>query len=66
MRGNRLKIQIAMARACISFADLVQMTGMPAQTVKNVICGQRSVKPVTIGKVARALNVDVTEILLDQ
>ena len=65
MKANRQKLTLAMARACVNTADLQKATGMPMPTVKNVITG-RSVLPATIGKVAKALGVDVTEILEDQ
>ena len=62
MKANREKIRVAMARACMSNGEISEAAGMPKQTVKNVLYG-RSVKPCTLGKVARALDVDVTEIL---
>ncbi len=42
--------------------DVAEKAKMPLSTVKNVIGGNLSVKPVTIGKVAKALRVDVTQI----
>lgn len=65
MKANRQKLTLTMARACVNTADLQKATGMPMPTVKNVMTG-RSVLPATIGKVAKALGVDVTEILEDQ
>ena len=44
--------------------DLQRVTEMPRATVNNVISG-KSVRPATLGKIAKALNVDVTEILED-
>lgn len=66
MRADKNKMQIVMARTCMNTSDLAEKTGMPLQTVKNVINGNRSVRPVTIGKVAKALQVDVTEILIKE
>lgn len=66
MIADKQKVQIAMARACMKPSDIAKKAQIPAQTVKNAICGIRSVSPATMGKVARALNVDVTEILLDE
>lgn len=45
--------------------DLRATSGMPRTTVNNVIAG-RSVRPATIGRIAKALGVDVTEILEDE
>lgn len=62
MRANREKLMLTMARACMNTEDLTEASGMPRPTVNNVIKG-RSVRPGTLGKIARALGVDVTEIL---
>lgn len=62
MKANRKKLELAMARACMSTADLVKTSAMPRPTVNNVIVG-KNVSPATLGRVARALDVDVTDIL---
>ncbi len=62
MRANREKLVVAMARACMNTEDLAASAEMPRPTVNNVITG-RSVRPGTLGKIARALGVDVTEIM---
>lgn len=62
MKVNRKKLELAMARACMNTGDLVKKSAMPRPTVNNVIMG-RDVRPATIGKIARALDVDVTDIL---
>ena len=63
MKADRTKVALAMARGCFSISDIVRLSGMTEATVKNVIYGQKSVLPATIGKVAKALNVNVEEIL---
>lgn len=63
MIADRYKVQIAMARACMTVDDIAKKADMPFQSVKNVVSGKRSVRPGTIGRVAKALQVDVTEIL---
>lgn len=62
MKANRKKLELAMARACIESAKLPAAAGLPRPTVQNVIVG-KSVRPVTLGKVAKALGVDPMEIL---
>mgnify|MGYP000644840916 FL=1 len=62
MKANRKKLELAMARACMDMVDLVKKSAMPRPTVNNVIMG-RDVRPATIGKIARALDVDVADIL---
>lgn len=62
MKANRRKLEIAMAKACFNADDLQKASGLPRPTVNNVISG-RNVRPGTIGRLAKALGVDVTEIL---
>lgn len=62
MKVNRRKLDLAMARACMNSADLPDATGLPRPTVQNVIVG-KSVRPATLGKIAKALNVDPEEII---
>lgn len=62
MKANRGKVEIAMANCCMNIKDLQEITGMPRATINNVLKG-KAVKPATIGKIAKALNVNVIEIL---
>lgn len=62
MKANKRKLDIAMARACMSTNDIQVKTKMPRPSINNVICG-KSVRPDTIGKIAKALGVGVTEII---
>ena len=64
MKADRKKLEIAMANACMNAAELQIKADMPRPTINNVIVG-RNVRPGTIGRVAKALGVDVTEILED-
>ena len=54
-----------MASACMNTEDLQRESNMPRPTINKVISG-RNVRLGTIGRVAKALGVDVTEILEDQ
>lgn len=65
MKLNRKKIELAMARACLSLTQLARRADMPEPTVKNSLYG-RSVRPCTAGMIARALGVDVTEIIEEE
>lgn len=64
MKTDRKKLELAMARACMSTSDLQIATGIPRPTINNVISG-RSVRPSTLGRVAKALGVDVVELIKD-
>lgn len=65
MRADRKKLELAMARACMNTEDLRAKTAMPRPTLNNIIVG-KSVRPGTIGRVAKALQIDITEILADE
>lgn len=62
MIANRKNLLLAMARACLNSDDLAKAADMPRPTVNNAITG-RSIRPATAGRLARALGVDVTEII---
>lgn len=53
-----------MAMACMNTEDVQKASEMPRPTLNNVISG-RNVRPGTIGRVAKALGVEVTEIIED-
>lgn len=62
MVANKQKLQLAMANCCMTSNELQLKSGLPRGTFLNVVTG-RNVRPVTIGKIAKALNVNVTEII---
>lgn len=64
MKAERRKLEIAMANVCMNTDDLQKKSGLPRPTLNNVISG-RGVRPGTIGRVAKALGVDVVDILED-
>ena len=61
MKLDRSKYEIARARACVSFNDLIK-AGIPKGTLCRIISGADA-RPETIGKIAKILKVDVTEII---
>lgn len=62
MKANREKVMIAMARARINASDLAASCSVARSSINNAIAG-RSVRPATMGRIAYALGVDVTEIM---
>lgn len=64
MKVSKKKLEIAMARAKLNRNDLAEKAEMPANTICSV-CSRGTGKPGTVGKIADALGVDVTEILED-
>lgn len=51
-----------MANACMNTADLQKVAEMPMPTLAGAISG-KSIRPATVGKIAKALGVPVTEII---
>lgn len=62
MKVDRKKLELAMARACMNPQDLAKAAEVPPQTVNGVIRG-RSVRPATLGRIAKALGVDPAELI---
>lgn len=65
MKVNSKKLRLAMARACMNTADLSVKAEMPVQTINGVLRG-RNVRPATLGRIAKALGVDVAEIVEEE
>ena len=57
-------MQLRMARKCMGVHDLLKKADLPRGTYNNVISGKK-VRVETIGKIAKGLGVDVTEIIED-
>lgn len=60
MRLNKEKYELAKARACMGQKDLIKK-GIPRGTLCQAL--RTDLRPETAGKIARALGVDVTEII---
>lgn len=63
MKIDRDKYMLARAKACMGVKDL-EAAGIPRGTLGNILRGE--VRPETVGKIARALGVDVAEILEEE
>ena len=64
MRIDKWKYRIACARACMNTGDVLEKSGVNRNTFSNCT-KQQGGSPATIGKIARALGVDVLDILSD-
>lgn len=60
MRINRQKYMLARARACMGQKEL-EAAGIPQGTLCRAL--RQNIKPETAGRIAKALGVDVTEII---
>lgn len=59
------KLLILQAKQCLSTNDLALKAEMPRVTVSSIVHGKRKATPKTIGLLAKALDVDVSEIIID-
>ena len=64
MKIDLRKLLIVMARKKITDTELCAAAGIPKSTFSNIKGGKRNPKPVTIGKLAEALSVDVVELVV--
>lgn len=63
MRIDRTKYMFARARACMGQKEL-EAAGISKGTLCRAL--QKDIKPETAGRIAKALGVDVTEIIVTQ
>lgn len=61
MKLDRKKYMIARARACMGPREL-EKAGVPRGTLCRALSG-KGLRPETAGRIAKALGVDVTEII---
>lgn len=62
MQLDRKKIDICLARKKMSVTDFARVYGV-SRARMNVILNQRDVTPITAGRIAEALGVDVTQLI---
>lgn len=63
MRLDIKKLNIAQANKCFSNIELSQNANVGLQTITEIKQGKRTPTLKTIGKIAKALNCDVTELI---
>lgn len=59
LKGNNLAI--AMAKQCVNFTELAELSNVSRATLSYINNG-KTCKPDVAGKIAKALNVDVNDI----
>lgn len=65
MRIDIRKMEIAMANACMGVDDLSASSGVSRISIGKYLSGKREPRPKSLGQIARALNVPVTDIIID-
>lgn len=64
MKIDNVKLDLHMARNCIDLKELSLSSGVGTATLCRIRKGVQAPTCKTIGKIAKALNVDVTEIVV--
>lgn len=64
MKLDKNKLDLAMANACLNSYELCDKGGIGRPTFAQIKNGKGNPKPATVGKLARALNVKVEDIIM--
>ena len=62
MKINSAKLDVAMANACITTNELSKKTNLNYSTLTRIKSGSHA-NPATVGKIAKALNIRVEELI---
>lgn len=62
MKISNKKIEIAMAKNCLTIAQAAERAGISRQRFSTIL-NQKNVTPRAVGNIARGIGVDVTEII---
>ncbi|MDY5912426.1 MAG: helix-turn-helix transcriptional regulator [Inconstantimicrobium porci] len=57
------KLKVAQARACLSLEELANKAGISRSSVSKIMRGERRANPKTIGLLAKAMELDVIELI---
>lgn len=63
MKLDNSKLSIALARKQITARTLSELSGITESALTKIKTGKQIPRPITIGKIAKALEVDVTELI---
>jgi transcriptional regulator with XRE-family HTH domain len=66
LKLNTSKLLLAMANACITTTNLAEKSNVSRVAITRFTTGKSNPKPQTIGKIAKALNVKVEELIEDE
>lgn len=65
MKLSTTKLQLVMAEKCMTVTELYKKADISRSTLQQIRTGRNDPKPVTIGKIAKALGVTPSEIVED-
>jgi len=65
LKINKNKLEVLMAAQCITAENLSKLTGVSQVTIARMKRGVQNARPATVGKIAKALNVPVENLIED-
>lgn len=65
MELNLSKVRIYQAKECLTIYELASKSGLAKATITRILSGKKNPSVKSAGLLARALNVDITDILAD-
>jgi DNA-binding Xre family transcriptional regulator len=63
MKLNIHKLQVSMANSCMSVNELAVQSEVSRIALSKIMNGKSNPKPVTVGKIAKALNSKVEDLI---
>lgn len=60
---SKNKLELAMADNCMNYTELAQKAELSRMTIQKLLYTNRTPRPTTIGKLAKALNVKTSDII---
>lgn len=63
MKLSNRKLQLIVAEKCLTWKEVCDRAEIDLTTLRKIRQGTRNPKPVTIGKIAKALEVPVQDII---
>ena len=63
MKINKKRLETAMAQNCIGILELADISNVSRTVLFRIGKEKSNLRPVTVGKIAKALNCDVTELI---
>ncbi len=63
MKIDKEKLQLAIAKKCYTINDLAEKAEISRNSINAYMSGRKNPKPMTVGKIARVLEVKVEDIV---
>ncbi len=61
---NKEKFEVCMAENCMTYDDLAKKANISRITIQKMLGNKVDTRPATVGKIAKALKVSVTDIIV--